>query len=183
MMRRITFVILLLFCLTPSARARFKEDEQKYLDDQFKAVLDQMQAMGNQIAGLNAQLGELKQSQAALELAKTNLDNTVIKSPIKGVIIDRRVNVGQNVGPSANAPGLFLIAKNLEKIQVWASVNEADIARIHKGTEARFTVDAFPKDVFRGKVAQVRLNAAMTQNVVTYTVVVTVDNPGGTCSP
>ena len=67
MMRRITFVILLLLCLTPSGWARFKDDEQKYLDDQFKAVLDQMQAMGNQIAGLNAQLAELKQSQAALQ--------------------------------------------------------------------------------------------------------------------
>jgi DNA-binding transcriptional MerR regulator len=67
MMRRITFIILLLLCLTPSAWARFKEDEQKYLDDQFKAVLDQMQAMGNQIAGLNAQLAELKASQAQIK--------------------------------------------------------------------------------------------------------------------
>jgi uncharacterized protein (TIGR03067 family) len=118
----------------------------------------------------------IQQSEGALRVAQINLANTVIQSPIKGVILARRVNVGQNVAPDPKAPSLFLIAKDLKKGQVWASVNEADISRIHEGMEARFTVDAVPKETFKGKVAQVRLNAQMTQNVVLYTVVVTFDN-------
>ncbi len=118
----------------------------------------------------------IKQNEALLDLAKTNLDYTVIKSPVEGVIVDRRVNVGQTVVSSLNAPSLFLIAKDLRRIQVWASVNEADIGRIHVGLPVHFTVDAYPGDTFRGKVIQIRLNATMTQNVVTYTVVVETDN-------
>jgi RND family efflux transporter MFP subunit len=118
------------------------------------------------------------QCESALSLAKRNLDYTVIASPVKGVIIDRRVNVGQNVSPAGpNAPSLFLIAKDLRKMQVWAQVNEADVPRIRKGMTATFTVDAFPKETFRGMVSQIRLNAAMLQNVVTYTVIVSFDNP------
>lgn len=118
------------------------------------------------------------QAKAALKESEINLDRTIIKSPVKGVIIDRRVNVGQNVAPSPNAPVPFLIAKDLEKMQVWAGVNEADIGRIRKGMEVRFRVDGFPNDVFKGTVTQIRLNATMTQNVVTYTVVVSIENPG-----
>ncbi len=130
------------------------------------------------VAQANLAVGEaaIKQSEATMQLAKTNLDYTIIKSPVEGVIIDRRVNVGQTVVASFNAPSLFLIAKDLRRMQVWASVNEADIGRIKPGLPVRFTVDAYPGEVFRGKVAQVRLNATMTQNVVTYTVVVETDN-------
>jgi len=129
-------------------------------------------------AALAAAKAAIAQSKAAWELAQTNLDRTVIKSPVKGVIIDRRVTVGQNVAPATGALSLlFLIATDIKKLQIWASVNEADIGRIKKGMEASFTVDAFPRDVFRGKVAQVRLNATMSQNVVTYTVVVALENP------
>jgi HlyD family secretion protein len=125
----------------------------------------------------------IKENEALLELAKTNLEYTVIKSPVEGVIVDRRVNVGQTVVSSLNAPSLFLIAKDLRRIQVWASVNEADIGRIHVGMPVRFTVDAYPGETFRGKVAQIRLNATMTQNVVTYTVVIVTDNPDGRLLP
>jgi len=118
----------------------------------------------------------IQQAEAALRLAETNLGYTVIKSPVKGVIVDRRVNVGQTVVASLNAPSLFLIAKDLRRMQVWAAVNEADIGRIHTGQPVRFRVDAYPGEEFRGKVAQIRLNATMTQNVVTYTVVVETDN-------
>jgi HlyD family secretion protein len=117
------------------------------------------------------------QAQAALKEAEINLAMTTVKSPVRGVIVDRRVNVGQNVGPGPNSAGLFLIAKSLEKMQVWVSVNEADIGRIQKSMEARFTVDAFPKDVFKGTVTQIRLNATLTQNVVIYTVVVDIEKP------
>ena len=133
----------------------------------------------DEMAGANVTVGEktIKQAEAALQLAQTNLDYTTIISPVEGVVIDRRVNIGQTVVASLSAPSLFLIAKDLKKMQVWASVNEADIGRIHKDMPVRFTVDAFPGEVFRGRVAQIRLNATMTQNVVTYTVVVAFDNP------
>src|SRR5439155_12372317 len=91
--------------------------------------------------------------------------------------------VGQTVVASLNAPSLFLIARDLKKMQIWASVNEADIGQIHPDQDVQFTVDAFPDRIFRGKVSQIRLNAQMTQNVVTYTVVVTVDNDDGRLIP
>ena len=127
------------------------------------------------VAELDAVKAAVAKPKIALALAQTNLDRTVIRSPVKGTIIDRRVNVGQNVSPASGS--MFLIAKDLGKLQIWASVNEADIGRIAKGMDATFTVDTFPDETFRGKVAQIRLNATMTQNVVTYTVVVAVDKP------
>ena len=129
-----------------------------------------------------AAAGVAKQ-QATLRAAQLNFEATKIKSPIVGTIIDRRVNVGQTVTPSLNAPSLFLIAKDLKKLEIWASVNEGDIGRIHVGQNAAFTVEAFPGRSFQGKVSQVRLNAQMTQNVVTYTVVVAIDNADGTLLP
>ncbi len=125
----------------------------------------------------------IRQSKAALQIAKTNLGYTMIKSPVRGVILARRVNIGQTVVASLNAPSLFLIAKDLRRMQVWASVNEADIGQIHVGMPVRFTVDAHSGKMFRGKVTQIRMNATMTQNVVTYTVVVTTDNSNGLLLP
>jgi len=120
-------------------------------------------------------------SEGALTLAKTNLDYTTIRSPVKGVIIDRRINVGQTVVASLSAPSLFLIAKDLSKMEVWATVNEADVGKIKIGQPVTFTVDAYPGDVFKGTVKPqgeypARLNATMNQNVVTYTVVVSAEN-------
>ena len=86
------------------------------------------------------------------------------------------MNIGQTVVSSLNAPSLFLIAKDLKRMQVWVSVNEADIGNIHPGQPVRFTVDAYPGQVFHGEVGKIRLNATMTQNVVTYTVEVITDN-------
>ncbi len=116
------------------------------------------------------------QAQAALDKAQRNLDFCVIKSPVKGVIIDRRVNIGQTVVASLNAPSLFLIAKDLSKMQIWVAVNEADIGRIVPGAPVTFTCDAFPSREFAGSVGKVRLNATMTQNVVMYTVEVNTEN-------
>ena len=118
----------------------------------------------------------IKQAEATLRQAQINLGYCNIKSPVKGTIVDRRVNVGQTVVSSLSASSLFLLAKDLSRIQVWASVNEADIGRIQPGVKVHFTVDAYPNETFVGEVAQVRLNATMTQNVVTYTVVVTTEN-------
>jgi HlyD family secretion protein len=125
----------------------------------------------------------IKQNEALLRVAKTNLGYTTIKSPVRGTVIDRRVNIGQTVVASLNAPSIFLIAKDLRKMQVWVSVNEADIGRICVGMPVQFTVDAHPNDTFHGAVAQIRMNATMTSNVVNYTVVVTADNPDGKLFP
>jgi HlyD family secretion protein len=123
------------------------------------------------------------QAQAGLEKAQRNLDFCTIQSPVKGVIIDRRVNIGQTVVASLNAPSLFLIARDLTKMQIWVSVNEADVGRIKIGAPASFTCSAFPGRRFNGTVAQVRLNATMTQNIVIYTVVVNTENPDNLLLP
>jgi HlyD family secretion protein len=125
----------------------------------------------------------VKERQAAVRLAELNLDYCTIRSPIQGIIIDRRVNVGQTVAPGLAAPSLFLIARDLKHLQVWASVNEADIGQVRGRQAVTFTVDACPGQVFRGEVEKVRLNASLTQGVVTYTVVVNVDNAGGKLLP
>ncbi|MDB6065408.1 MAG: efflux transporter, family, subunit [Pedosphaera sp.] len=117
------------------------------------------------------------QAEAALAKAQRNLDFCTIKSPVNGVIIDRRVNIGQTVVSSLNAPSLFLIARDLTKMQIWVSVNEADIGRIVPGAPVTFECDAFPEKIFDGSVGKVRLNATMTQNVVMYTVEVNTENP------
>jgi HlyD family secretion protein len=127
--------------------------------------------------------GAVAQAEAVLKRALQNLNYCTIKSPVKGVIIDRRVNIGQTVVASLSAPSLFLLAKDLNRLQVWVSVNEADIGRILPGQPVTFTVDAHPGVVFPGKVGKIRLNATMTQNVVTYTVEVDTDNSGGKLFP
>ncbi len=119
---------------------------------------------------------DLAQQKALLVRAKRSLSYCTITSPVEGVIIDRRVNIGQTVVASLNAPSLFLIAKDLRRMQVWVAVNEADIGKIHPGQPVTFTVDAYPGDTFHGQVGKVRLNASMTQNVVTYTVEIITDN-------
>lgn len=125
----------------------------------------------------------IRQNNAMVNTARINLGYCTIKSPVRGTIIERRVNIGQTVVASLNAPSLFLIAKDLTKMQVWTSVNEADIGRIQLGMAARFTVDAYEDKTFHGVVTQIRMNAQMTQNVVTYTVVVTTENPDGKLLP
>jgi HlyD family secretion protein len=125
----------------------------------------------------------LAQAEAVLRRAQRNLGYCTIKSPVKGIIVDRRVNIGQTVVSSLNAPSLFLIAKDLTRMQVWVAVNEADIGKIHPGLPVTFTVDAFPGETFRGEVGKVRLNASMTQNVVTYTVEIVTDNSTGRLLP
>jgi len=123
------------------------------------------------------------QAEASLKRAERFLSYCTIRSPVKGVIIDRRVNIGQTVVASLNAPSLFLIAQDLKRMQVWVSVNEADIGNISPGQPATFTVDAYPGIVFKGEVGKVRLNATMTQNVVTYTVEIITDNSDGKLLP
>jgi len=123
------------------------------------------------------------QAEATLRRNSQNLDYCTIRSPVRGVVIDRRVNIGQTVVASLNAPSLFLLAKDLRRLQVWASVNEADIGNIRPGQPVTFTVDAYPGIIFQGEVGKIRLNATMTQNVVTYTVEINTDNSDGKLIP
>jgi HlyD family secretion protein len=125
----------------------------------------------------------LIQSEKSLWSAQRNLEYCTITSPVKGTVIDRRVSIGQTVAAGLSTPSLFLIAKDLRRMQVWVSVNEADIARVYPGQPVTFTVDALPDETFRGEVCKVRPNASMTQNVVTFTVEITTDNSGGLLRP
>lgn len=126
---------------------------------------------------------QLAAATAALSKAKRNIEYCTIASPVDGVIIDRRVNIGQTVNASMNAPSLFLIARDLKRMQVWVSVNEADIGEIRPGGKVEFTVDAFHGRVFKGTILKTRLNATMSQNVVTYVVEIETDNSDGTLLP
>jgi HlyD family secretion protein len=133
------------------------------------------------LANLEVSKANIGVTQANLKTAQTNLNYTTITSPVKGTVIDRRVNVGQTVVASLSAPSLFLIAKDLSQMEVWATVNEVDVGKIRAGQDVKFTIDAFPGKVYHGKVVPqgrlpFRLNATMNQNVVTYTVVVSADN-------
>ncbi|MFP4082398.1 MAG: efflux RND transporter periplasmic adaptor subunit [Candidatus Aminicenantes bacterium] len=132
----------------------------------------------NARSDLKSAEARLEQAKSQLDSSQVDLDYTIIKSPIDGVVISRNVNVGQTVAASFQAPVLFEIANDLSKMQVECSVDEADIGKIKKGQEARFTVDAFPDETFSGKVIQVRYSPEIVQNVVTYTTIVEVDNPG-----
>jgi HlyD family secretion protein len=123
------------------------------------------------------------QYAATVKLAQRNLDYCTIASPVDGTIIDRRVNVGQTVVSSLSAPSLFLIAKDLKRLEIWAAVNEADIAHVRAGMPVVFSVEAHPDLTFTGTVDKIRLNAQMTQNVVTYTVEVSIDNSNGLLLP
>ncbi len=125
----------------------------------------------------------IAQTQAQLEKAERNLSYCEILSTVDGTIIDRRVNIGQTVTASMSTPSLFLVAKDLKRIEIWVPVNEADIGEIKVGQEVMFTVDAFPTREFYGKVGRIRLNAAMSSNVVTYTVEVQTENPDGVLLP
>lgn len=124
--------------------------------------------------GANAQV---QQATAALAQALTNLKYAKIISPIDGIVVDRQYDVGQTVAASFQAPTLFSIAQDLTKMQVQADVDQSDIGRIAVGQTARFTVDSYPDQEFRGRISQIRLNATVTQNVVTYPVIIEVPNP------
>jgi HlyD family secretion protein len=144
-------------------------------------------------AQLNLAAAAIKEAQAALSTSKTNLEYTVIKSPVDGMVIDRKIDPGQTVAAQFQTPVLFVVAPEMEKrMFVYAQVDEADIGLIRHAKERKqpvsFTVDAYPEDLFSGVVNQVRLNPETVQNVVTYTVVVEAPNrdlkliPGMTAS-
>ena len=134
-------------------------------------------------AQLQAARAQVEQRKALLTQAQADLEHTTIRAPVNGVVVSRQVDVGQTVAASLQAPVLFTIAEDLTKMQVEVSVDEADIGRVRLDDRTTFTVDAFPGQTFTGTVTQIRKAALVVQNVVTYTVVVSVDNPGGKLLP
>lgn len=142
---------------------------------------EQVRTAEAQIAVQEAQvrnaLSVVKQREAALRQATIDLDRTYIRAPVAGTVISRNVDAGQTVAASLQAPTLFTIAKDLSAMQVDTSVDEADVGRLRVGQQATFTVDAFPRRNFSGSINQIRKAPTIVQNVVTYTVVISADNP------
>ena len=128
-------------------------------------------------AAFDQTLSAYKSAKAALAMAKKALDDTVIRAPVDGVVVKRSVERGQTVAASLQAPELFIIAQDLSDMQVETAIDESDVGRITEGMTASFTVDAFPGRVFQSKVKQVRKAPVNIQNVVTYTVLLTAENP------
>ncbi len=145
--------------------------------DLARAARDQARAQ------VNAAQAQIRQQTASTQTTRVNLDRTVIRSPVDGVVLTRTIEAGQTVAASLQAPELFTIAEDLSKMKIELVVDEADIGQVKVGQAVSFTVDAFADRQFRGEVQQVRLSATTTNNVVTYPVVVSVDNTDGTLLP
>ena len=158
-----------------------KNDRYAELFTQELVSYEEMESIETQYFNAKADLksteAKLSQAQSLLEASQVDLTYTVIKSPVDGVVIDRRINEGQTVAASMQAPVLFLIAQDLRQMQVECSIDEADIGLVVEGQDVRFSVDAYPDENFVGIVKQVRYSPVITQNVVTYTTIVEVDNP------
>jgi len=180
------------------ARTAYQTAQAKYdqgVAQLNQAMLSQQMAAGSGIASSQAQVqqsqaqvlqsqasvsaaaAQVQQATAALQLAEVNLAHTTIASPIDGIVVSRDVNVGQTVAASLSAPTLFTIANDLTKMQVIANIDQADIGLVENAKSVKFSVDAFPGKDFDGKIEQMRLNPQTVQNVVTYNVVIDVDNP------
>jgi HlyD family secretion protein len=161
--------------------ARMKLDRARRLADQQLIAATDLEAADVALRSAEAELASARasasQARANLNHSLVNLGHTVIRSPIDGIVISRNVDVGQTVAASMSAPTLYVLAADLTRMQVNASVDEADVGRVHAGQPVRFTVDAYPERQFEGVVRQVRLQPKTEQNVVTYTTVVTAANP------
>ena len=146
--------------------------------DLAKANYDSAKAgVGAAIANVTQAEAQVSQKAAALNVAQTNLNYTVIRSPIDGTVVARNVDVGQTVAASLQAPTIFTIAQDLTKMLVYTKTDESDVGNIRPGKEVTFKVDAFPKDTFHGVVSQVRMNPTTVQSVVTYDTIIEFANP------
>jgi HlyD family secretion protein len=154
--------------------ARANESRMRSL---FEKEYVSKQELDQSVQALKSAEAQLSTTKAQLKRDQTNYSYSIIKSPVSGVIVDRVVDVGQTVAASLQTPTLFKIAQDLSEMQINSSFAEADIGRIHVNQIAKFNVDAFPNKNFEGMVKQIRLNPTNTANVVTYDVVISVDNP------
>ncbi|MCU0223231.1 MAG: efflux RND transporter periplasmic adaptor subunit [Acidobacteria bacterium] len=155
-------------------------ERQKRLSEEGLAAATEYDAAK---AAYEADEAVVRQLQAALNQAETNQRYTKIASPIDGVVVDRQYDVGQTVAASFQAPTLFTIAQDLTRMQVQADVDQSDIGKIRIGLPVHFTVDAYPEQEFLGAITQIRLNATVQQNVITYPVMIEVANPGEKLRP
>ena len=153
---------------------------EQALDSAIQSATAQLRVAQAMLVSARAQV---EQKNAALKQSQVDLDHTTILAPVDGVVVSRQVDVGQTVAASLQAPVLFTIAQDLTKMQVETSVDEADIGRLKLDDRASFTVDAFPGETFTGTVTQIRKAPQVVQNVVTYTVIVGVENPSGKLMP
>jgi HlyD family secretion protein len=162
------------------AQARTEEERNQPLYEARIVTANEFSALRatSQVARAN-----LRSAQVALDRARQNLNYTAIYAPIDGVVVARNVDVGQTVAASLSAPQLFLIANDLQHMQILAAVDESDIGQIREGQTATFTVQSYGERTFTGTVKQVRLQSTTTENVVSYTAVVAVENPGGALLP
>ncbi len=146
--------------------------------DLAKANYDSANAgVGAAVANVTQAEAQVSQKAAALSVAQTNLNYTVIRSPIDGTVVARNVDVGQTVAASLQAPTIFTIAQDLTKMLVYTKTDESDVGNIRPGKAVTFKVDAFPKDTFHGVVSQVRMNPTTVQSVVTYDTIIEFANP------
>ncbi|MDR2195037.1 MAG: efflux RND transporter periplasmic adaptor subunit [Gallionellaceae bacterium] len=150
---------------------------EKRMRDLYAKEFVSRQELDSAVQSLKAAEAQLVSANARAEHDRANLDYAVIRSPVSGVVVSRSVDIGQTVAASFQTPTLFTIAQDLAHMQINTSYAEADVGSIRVGQPATFRVDAFPNRVFKGEVHQVRLNPTTTQNVVTYDVVISVDNP------
>jgi HlyD family secretion protein len=165
--------------------SRNEYDNNKANADSAQAKYEQAQAAVAQVeaqstasaAQLEQARAQLQQTEADLERSKLNLEYCKIFSPVDGVVISRNIDVGQTLAASLQSPTLFTIANDLARMQVNANIDEADIGNISEDVDVRFTVDAYPNDSFRGRISEIRLNPQTVQNVVTYSVILGIDNP------
>jgi HlyD family secretion protein len=165
-----------------TAKANFDSAVAKY--DQAVASVRETEAQGGSIqASLDQAKAGLEQANTDLSRANINLEYASIYSPVDGVVIERKIDVGQTVNAAMQTPTLFTIATDLSQMQVDANIDEADIGSISEGQDVTFTVDAYPNDTFHGKIAEIRLNPQTVQNVVTYSVILAIGNPGMKLKP
>jgi HlyD family secretion protein len=169
------------------ARARADLDQAQRTYDRNKQLFDAKVLTAQEIEtstyGLATAKASMTSAQVALERARKNLSYTSIYAPIDGIVVERNVDAGQTVAASLSAPQLFLIANDLSRMQILASVDESDIGSIKDGQPVQFSVQTYPNQTFTGLVRQVRLQSTTTENVVNYTVVVEVDNRDGKLLP
>jgi HlyD family secretion protein len=150
---------------------------ERRMESLFRQEFVSRQEYDQAIQARKSATAQIAQAQAAVDKDAVNLGYALIRSPVSGVVVDRVVDVGQTVAASFQTPTLIKIAQDLSKMQIDSSFSEADIGFIKLGQKVRFNVDAFPNRSFQGEVRQIRINPTTVQNVVTYNVVVAVDNP------
>lgn len=171
---RATFLAMLAQWEGAKAQTNVANERLRQAGAQYRTTHSQSIAARAQLKSAEAQV---KQAAASLEMAETNFHYTKIYAPVNGIVVARNVDEGQTVAASFQTPTLFLIAEDLTKMKVDASIDEADVGRIKEGMTVTFTVDAYPEENFKGRIIQIRNNPTTIQNVVTYSSVIEVANP------